>query len=406
MKNTCIDRRNDFPILRKKIQGYPLIYFDTAATAQKPQVVIDAMRDFYMYHYGTVHRGVYSLARETTDLYLNARHAVQSFIHAAEPEEIIFTRGTTASINLLARTFGEKFIRPGHAVMISEVEHHSNIVPWQMLCEERGAVLRIIPVNDEGELILEAFEDLLDEKVKLVSIAHISNVLGTIHPVKTMIEAAHQVGACVCLDGAQAAPHLPINVQELDVDFYAFSGHKLYGPTGIGILYGKQKWLDKLPPLEGGGDMIEQVTLEKTTYQPTPLKFEAGTPMIAEAIGLKAALDYLSEVGIETIQAWEQELLVYATQKLQTISGLRILGNASQKGAIISFSIEGIHPLDLATLLDCRGIAIRTGHHCSQPAHDRFDLHASARISFGLYNTFEEIDIFFTSLTSVLDLLR
>lgn len=406
MKNTCIDLRNDFPILRKKIQGYPLIYFDTAATAQKPQVVIDAMRDFYTHHYGTVHRGIYSLAREATDLYLNARRAVQNFIHAAEPEEIIFTRGTTASINLLARTFGEKYIRPGYAIMISEVEHHSNIVPWQMLCEERGAVLRIIPVNDDGELILEAFEDLLDEKVKLVSIAHISNVLGTIHPVKAMIEAAHQVGACVCLDGAQAAPHLPVNVQELDVDFYAFSGHKLYGPTGIGVLYGKQKWLDKLSPLEGGGDMIERVTLEKTTYQPAPLKFEAGTPMIAEAIGLGAALNYLSEVGLETIQAWEQELLIYATQKLQTISGLRILGNASQKGAIISFSIEEIHPLDLATLLDCRGIAIRTGHHCSQPVHDRFDLTSSARISFGLYNTFEEIDIFFTSLTSVLDLLR
>ena len=406
MKNTCMGLRKDFPILRKKIQGYPLIYFDTAATAQKPQVVIDAMHDFYTHHYGTVHRGVYSLVREATDLYVNARKHVQNFINAAEPEEIIFTRGTTASINLLARSFGEKFIRPGHAIMISEVEHHSNIVPWQMLCEERGAVLRIIPVNDDGELIQEAFEDLLDEKVKLVSIAHMSNVLGTIHPVKSMIESAHRAGACVCLDGAQAAAHLPIDVQELDVDFYAFSGHKLYGPTGIGVLYGKQKWLDKLPPLEGGGDMIEKVTLDKTTYQRSPLKFEAGTPMITEAIGLGAATQYLSTIGMGTVHDWEHELLVYATQKLQTISGLRILGNASEKGAIISFNIEGIHPLDLATLLDCRGIAIRTGHHCSQPAHDRFGLTASARISFGLYNTFDEIDIFFTSLTSVLELLR
>ncbi len=406
MRNTCMDLRKDFPILRKKIHGYPLIYFDTAATAQKPQVVIDAMHDFYTHHYGTVHRGVYSLVREATDLYVHARRSVQNFINAAEPEEIIFTRGTTASINLLARSFGEKFIRPGHAIMISEVEHHSNIVPWQMLCEERGAVLRIIPVNDDGELIQEAFEDLLDEKVKLVSIAHMSNVLGTIHPVKAMIESAHRAGACVCLDGAQAAAHLPVDVQELDVDFYAFSGHKLYGPTGIGVLYGKQKWLDKLPPLEGGGDMIESVTLDKTTYQRSPLKFEAGTPMITEAIGLAAATQYLSGIGMETIHVWEQELLDYATKKLQTVSGLRILGNAEQKGSIISFNIEGIHPLDLATLLDCRGIAIRTGHHCSQPAHDRFGLTASARISFGLYNTFEEIDIFFTSLTSVLELLR
>ena len=406
MRNTCMGLRKDFPILRKKIQGYPLIYFDTAATAQKPQVVIDAMHDFYTHHYGTVHRGVYSLVREATDLYVNARKHVQNFINAAEPEEIIFTRGTTASINLLARSFGEKFIRPGHAIMISEVEHHSNIVPWQMLCEERGAVLRIIPVNDDGELIQEAFEALLDDRVKLVSIAHMSNVLGTLHPVKAMIESAHRVGACVCLDGAQAAAHLPLDVQNLDVDFYAFSGHKLYGPTGIGVLYGKQKWLDKLPPLEGGGDMIENVTLDKTTYQRSPLKFEAGTPMITEAIGLGAATQYLSSIGMDTVQAWEQELLTYATQKLQTISGLKILGNATEKGAIISFNIEGIHPLDLATLLDCRGIAIRTGHHCSQPAHDRFGVTASARISFGLYNTFDEIDIFFTSLTSVLELLR
>ncbi len=403
---TCLALRQDFPVLSKKIHGYPLIYFDTAASAQKPHSVIDAIHDFYTHHYGTVHRGVYTLAREATELYGGVRQKVQHFIHAAEPEEIIFTRGTTSAINLLAHTFGEKFIRPGHAIMISEVEHHSNIVPWQMLCEERGAVLRIIPVNDQGELILEAFYELLDEKVKLVSLAHISNVLGTINPVKTIIEAAHAVGALVCLDGAQAAPHLPIDVQELDVDFYAFSGHKLYGPTGIGILYGKQSWLEKLPPLEGGGDMIERVTLEKTTYQQTPLKFEAGTPPIAEVIGLGAAIDYLSQAGMETIHAWEEELLHHATQQLQQIPDLRILGTADQKGALISFSIDGVHPLDLATLLDCRGIAIRSGHHCSQPAHDRFGLSASSRISFGLYNTPDEIDTFIASLRSILQLLK
>lgn len=401
----CADLRLDFPMLKKKIQGYPLIYFDTAATAQKPRQVIDAVTRFYSESYGTVHRGVYSLSKEATTLYEDARVKVQKFIHAAAPEEIIFTRGATASLNLLARSIGERFIRPGQAIMISEIEHHSNIVPWQMLCEERGAVLRIIPVNDKGELILEAFDALLDEKVKLVSLAHISNVLGTLHPVKQLIEAAHKVGALVCLDGAQAAPHLPLDVQELDVDFYAFSGHKLYGPTGVGILYGKQDLLDKLPPIEGGGDMIERVTLEKTTYNRLPLKFEAGTPMIAEVIGLGAAVDYLTEIGMETIQSWESDLLAYATKKLTQIPNLRVIGRAEEKGAIFSFIIKGVHPLDLATLLDCRGIAIRTGHHCSQPAMERFDLTSTARVSFGLYNTFEEIDQLYSTLLSILEIL-
>jgi len=402
---TCLDLRQDFPMLKKMVQGYPLIYFDSAATAHKPQSVITALTDFYSHHYGTVHRGVYTTARDATEMYSQARTKVQKFINAAHPEEIILTRGTTASLNLLARSFGERFVRPGQAIMISEIEHHSNIVPWQMLCEERGAVLRIIPVNDEGELIFEAFESLLDEKVKLVSLAHVSNVLGTRHPIKQIIEAAHDVGAYVCVDGAQAVPHLPLDVQELDVDFYAFSGHKLYGPTGIGILYGKQELLEKLPPLEGGGDMIEQVTLEKTTYGRLPLKFEAGTPMIAEAIGLGAAIDYLAEIGMETIQSWEQELLLYATKKLSQIPNLRMLGTAKEKGAIITFVIKGVHSLDLATLLDCRGVAIRTGHHCSQPALDRFGLTTSARLSFGLYNTFDEVDQFFSILSDVLDIL-
>lgn len=400
-----VDLHKDFPVLKKRIHGHPLIYFDTAATAQKPQSVIRAITDFYSNHYGTVHRSIYQLSKESTDTYEAARRKVQRFLNAAQPEEIIFTRGTTASLNLLARSFSKRFIRPGHAIMISEIEHHSNIVPWQMVCEDYGAVLRIIPVNDDGELILEAFYELLDEKVKLVSIAHVSNVLGTVHPVKEIIKEAHRVGAYVCLDGAQAAAHLPVDVQELDADFYAFSAHKLYGPTGIGILYGKQELLDKMPPVEGGGDMIEKVTLEKTTYNRLPLKFEAGTPMIAEAIGLGAAIDYVSSIGMDTIHAWEQELLNYATDRLKQIPHLRIIGNAQQKGAIISFTIEGIHPLDLATLLDCRGVAIRTGHHCSQPAHDRYGLSSSARLSFGLYNTFEEIDQFLSILRGVIELI-
>lgn len=403
---TAISCRQDFPILEKKILGHSLIYFDTAATAQKPLSVINAMSHFYMHAYGTVHRGVYALSKEATDAFHGVREHIQRFINAEQPEEIIFTRGTTASLNLLASSFGKQFIRPGHAIIISEIEHHANIVPWQMVCEEYGAVLRIIPVNDEGELILEAYESLLDEKVKLVSIAHMSNIFGTIHPVKKIIESAHHVGAYVALDGAQAIAHFPIDVQELDVDFYAFSGHKLYGPTGIGVLYGKQHLLEKLPPIEGGGDMIEKVTLQKTTYNQVPFKFEAGTPMIAEAIGLGAAIDYLEAFGMEAIYSWEQELLAYATEKLLQIPNLRILGTVPDKGAIITFTIDGIHPLDLATLLDCKGIAIRTGHHCSQPSMERFGLTAASRISFGLYNTLEEIDFFLQALSDTLDLLN
>jgi cysteine desulfurase / selenocysteine lyase len=401
----CADLRHDFPMLKKKVQGYPLIYFDSAATAQKPQCVIDAIADFYTNHYGTVHRGIYSLSREATALYDAARVKVQKFLNASQPEEIIFTRGTTASLNLLARSFGKAFIRPGDAILISEIEHHANIVPWQMLCEERGALLRILPVNDDGELLLETLEAFLDEDVKLVSLAHISNVLGTCHPVKRIIDAAHAVGAYVCLDGAQAAPHIPLDVQELDVDFYAFSGHKLYGPTGIGILYGKQQLLDKMPPIEGGGDMVEEVTLEKTTYTRLPLKFEGGTPMIAEVIGLGTAIDYLLQIGMQNIHSWEQDLLAYATEKLSQVPNLRIMGRGQEKGAILSFSLKEIHPLDLATLLDCRGVALRTGHHCSQPTLERFGLTSLTRLSFGLYNTFEEIDRFLSILTHILEIL-
>lgn len=398
--------RQDFSMLKKKIEGYPLIYLDTAATALKPQSVIDAIQEFYTYSYGTVHRAVYSLAREATDAYNLARSKVQTFLGASYPEEIIFTRGTTASLNLLARSFGKCFLQPGDSILISEIEHHSNIVPWQMLCEERGAVLKIIPVTNTGELDLAKFYSLLDGKVKLVSIAHLSNITGTLHPVKEVIEGAHQVGAYVCLDGAQSAPHLPINVQALDVDFYACSGHKLYGPTGIGILYGKKALLEKMPPVEGGGDMIEKVTFEKTTYNVLPMKFEAGTPMIAEAIGLGAAIDYLSSIGMEKIWSWEKELTEYATERLREVQDLRVIGTAKEKGAIITFVIDKIHPMDLATLLDCRGVAMRTGHHCSQPAMERFGVSSAARVSFGLYNTREEIDQFMEALQGVLKHLR
>lgn len=403
--STLVHHKDDFPVLQKKIQGYPLIYLDTAATAQKPQVVIDAMTDFYTHHYGSVHRAVYGLCREATEKYEEARRKIQSFINAAHPEEIVFTRGTTASLNMLARSFGAKFIRPGNAILISEIEHHSNIVPWQMLCEEKGALLRIVPVNDRGEIIFEEYLELLDEKVKLVSLAHISNVLGTVHPVKQLIAAAHSAGAYVCLDGAQAAPHMPLDMQELDVDFYAFSGHKMYGPTGVGVLYGKKELLEQLPPVEGGGDMIDRVSLEKSSFAEPPLKFEAGTPMVAEVLGLGAAVDYLTEIGMENIHTIEQKLLAYASEKLRHIPNLHVIGTAQDKGALISFVVEGVHPLDIATLLDCRGIAIRSGHQCSQPALERFGQTSVARISFGLYNTFEEIDHFCGALIAVLDLL-
>ncbi len=403
---SCLDYRADFPMLQKKIQGNPLVYLDSAATAFTPDCVIDAMSDFYRNHYGTVNRALYSLAKEATDLYHQARCTVQHFLNADHSEEIIFTRGTTASINLLAQSFSETFIRPGDVIILSEIEHHSNIVPWQLMAERWGAVLRYIPVNNRGEFNLDEFEELLDEKVKLVSLAHISNVIGTVHPVKKIIEMAHAYGAHVCLDGAQSAPHMKIDVQDLDVDFFVFSGHKLYGPTGIGVLYGKQELLEKMIPIEGGGDMIEKVTLEESTYSSLPTKFEAGTPMIAEAIGLAKAIDYLTEIGMDAIHKSGQELQMYATEQLRKIEGVTIIGQAAEKGALVSFTAKGVHPLDLATLLDCRGIAVRTGHLCSQPAMERFGVEALIRISFGFYNTKEEIDTFLTSLRSVLEVFR
>ncbi|NGX45582.1 MAG: Cysteine desulfurase SufS [Chlamydiae bacterium] len=397
------DRKTDFPIFARHPE---LIYLDSAASTQKPKVVIDALTNFYAHNYGTVNRAVYKLAREATDAYQTVRVKVQKLLNASHPEEIIFTRGTTASLNLLARSFGKAFLHPGDVVIISATEHHSNIVPWQMICEERGAVLRVIPVDDQGEILFDEYLELLDDKVKMVSIAHISNALGILHPIKKVTDAAHECGACVCIDGAQSVAHLTLDLQQLDADFFAFSAHKMYGPTGVGVLYGKSHLLEQMPPIEGGGDMIERVTMEKTTHGAHPVKFEAGTPMIAEVVGLGAAIDYLTTIGLETIAVHEQELLHYATQKLLEVDGLRIIGTAPEKGAIISFVIDGVHPLDIASLLDCKQVAIRSGHHCSQPTMDRFNLPGTARLSFGLYNALEEIDYLLSSLSSILELLR
>lgn len=398
--------RKDFPMLTKTMHGKPLIYFDSGATAQKPQVVIDVLSDFYANHYGTVHRAVYELALYATKKYQETREKVRTFVNAVKVEEIIYTRGTTESINLVAYSFGKTFVKPGDEILISAMEHHSNIVPWQILCEDRGAVLRVIPMDEQGVLKQDEYAKLLSPKTKLVALAHVSNSLGTLNPIKEMVAQAHAMGAKVLVDGAQSAPHLKIDVQELGVDFFVFSGHKLYGPTGIGILYGKAELLDAMPPYQGGGDMIQKVTFEKTTYNTLPLKFEAGTPMIAEVLGLGAAIDYVQRIGIEAIQAYEQTLLEYATEVFRQVPGLRIIGNAPEKGAILSFVIEGSHPLDLGLLLDLKGIAMRTGHHCAQPVMDFFQIPATVRASFAFYNTFEEIDQVANALQEVVPMLR
>ena len=398
--------RKDFPMLSKTMNDKPLIYLDTAATAQKPQVVIDTINRFYREEYGTVHRAVYEIAARSTEMYSEVRSKVQRFINAPREEEIIFTRGTTESINLVAHSFAQAFLKEGDEILISEMEHHSNIVPWQLICDMYKTRLKVIPINDQAEIDLEAFKSLLTDKTKLVSVGHIANSTGTINPIKDLITLAHQAGAKVLIDGAQAAPHLLIDVQDLDADFYAFSGHKLYGPTGVGVLYGKKELLEAMPPFLGGGDMIEDVTFEKTTYQPIPLKFEAGTPSIAEVIGLGAAIDYVEEIGRLAIHEWEQKLLRYATEKLQAISGIKLYGTAASKGGIVSFTVEGIHPLDLGTILGLKGIAIRTGHLCAQPVLRRFGVEALARISFGVYSTYEDIDTFLHALKEASILLK
>ena len=392
-KSFDIDRiRQDFPILQQKVHGRPLVYLDNAATSQKPQVVIDALTRYYTEQNSNIHRGVHYLSQLATREYEGARVKIQKFINAAEEHEIIFTRGTTDSINLVALSFGRKFVKEGDEVVISALEHHSNIVPWQMLCEATGAKLRVIPINDAGELLLDEYAALLNSRTKLVSVAHMSNALGTINPVNRIIELAHAQDIPVLLDGAQAAPHLKVDVRELDCDFYAFSGHKLCGPTGIGVLYGKSEWLNAMPPVQGGGDMIASVTFEKTTYNTLPHKLEAGTPHIEGGIGLGVALDYLNGIGLDAIAAYEQELLDYATETIGAIPGVRLIGTAREKASVLSFVLDDIHPHDIGTILDQEGIAIRAGHHCAQPVMQRFKVPATARASFAFYNTKAEID--------------
>lgn len=397
--------REDFPMLKSTMHGKPLIYLDTAATSHKPQVVIDTLTQFYQQQYGTVHRAIYELAVLSTHAYEATREKVRDLLNAAKPEEIIFTRGSTEAINLVAQSFGKAFIHPGDEILISEIEHHSNIVPWQMLCDDRKALLKVIPVNDKGELLLDAYSQLLNNRTKLVAICHIANSIGTQNPIKQMIGMAHHVGAKVLIDGAQSVPHIPVDVRELDADFYVFSGHKIYGPTGIGVLYGKEELLNAMPPNYGGGDMIEHVTFEKTTYNTLPLKFEAGTPNIGGVIGLGAAIDYVRNIGFQHIQKWEHELLNIATKLLEKIDGLRIIGTAAQKGAILTFVVDGVHPLDVGTMLDLHGIAIRTGHHCAQPTMRRFGITGACRASFAFYNTKEEIETFAKTLEKVIHTL-
>ena len=384
--------RRDFPILSREVAGKPLVYLDSAATSQKPQVVIDALSAYYSGINANVHRGVHTLSQEATDAYEGARAKVRQLINAAEDAEIVFTRGTTEGINLVAHSLGAQRVREGSEVVISNMEHHSNVVPWQILCEQRGARLRVVPINDDGELLMDEYERLLGPQTALVSIVHMSNALGTINPVKDIVALAHAHGVPVLLDGAQAAPHLPIDVRELDCDFYAFSGHKLFGPTGIGVLYGKREWLESMPPYQGGGEQIKSVTFEKTIYNDLPYKFEAGTPHIAGVVGLGAAIDYVKGIGLERAAAYEHELLEYGTEQLQAIEGLRLIGTAREKASVLSFVLDGIHPHDIGTVLDTQGIAIRTGHHCTQPLMQRFQIPATARASLAFYNTKSEID--------------
>ena len=384
--------RQDFPILKQLAYGKPLAYLDNAATSQKPKSVIDAITHYYTTDNSNIHRGVHLLSERATQQYEEAREKVRQFINAREKREIIFVRGTTEALNLVAQSYGRANVNAGDEVLITALEHHSNIVPWQILCSEKSARLRVAPINDEGEVLLDDFADLINERTKLVSIAHVSNALGTINPVREMVELAHRRGVPVLVDGAQAAPHTQIDVQDLDCDFYAFSGHKVYGPTGIGVLYGKPELLEAMSPYQGGGDMIASVSFEKTTYNTLPYKFEAGTPNIAGTIGLGAAIDYVSEIGVDSIARHEHDLLSYGTELLSKIPGLRLIGTAKKKAGVLSFVLEGIHPHDVGTVLDREGIAIRTGHHCAMPLMDRFGVPATARASLAVYNTREEID--------------
>jgi cysteine desulfurase / selenocysteine lyase len=384
--------RADFPVLRERVNGHRLVYLDNAATTQKPQSVIDALADYYAHYNANVHRGVHTLSQQATDAYEAARGKVQRFVNAAAPEEIVFTGGTTSAINLVAQSFARPLLAPGDEILISAMEHHSNIVPWQLVCGQTGAVLKVVPIDDAGELELGAYERLLGPRTRLVAMTHVSNALGSIVPIARVIALAHARGIPVLVDGAQAISHVGVDVRALDCEFYAFSGHKIFGPTGIGALYGKAARLDAMPPYQGGGDMIRSVTFEKTEYNDLPYKFEAGTPNIAGAIGMGAALDYTSAIGIDVIAAYERDLLAYATAGVSAIPGVRIIGTASDKAAIVSFMLDGVHAHDVGTILDHRGVAIRAGHHCAMPVMDRFGVAGTARASFALYNTREDVD--------------
>jgi cysteine desulfurase/selenocysteine lyase len=398
--------REDFPILAQKVHGEPLIYFDNAATTQKPQVVIEVLNRYYSFENANIHRGIHYLSQKATDAYDDARVTIQKFLKVKSPAEIIFVRGATEGINLVAQSYGRTFLKEDDEILISTMEHHSNIVPWQILCRQVGAKLKVIPINDQGELIFEEYEKLLNKKTELVAVAHISNALGTINPIKKIVKKAHEAGALVLVDGAQSAPHLPVDVQELDCDFFVFSGHKIYGPTGIGVLYGKTELLEKMPPYQSGGDMISAVSFEKTVYNKLPFKFEAGTPHIAGVIGLGAAIEYVSQIGLDRIFAYEKELLNEATQKLSKITGLRLIGTAKEKASIVSFVLGEAHAHDIGTILDQKGIAIRAGHHCAMPLMDRFKVPATARASFAFYNTKEEIDQLVHGIGKVLEVFK
>lgn len=398
--------REDFPILHQEVNGFPLVYFDNAATSQKPQVVIDSLLGYYNGYNSNIHRGAHALADKATGAYEHTRELVKDFINAPSIEEVIFTKGTTEGINLVASTYGQQEIGEGDEVIISTMEHHSNIVPWQMLCEAKGAILKVIPITDQGEIILEEYEKLLSPKTKLVATAHVSNALGTINPVEKMIALAHEVGAVVLIDGAQSCPHFHVDVQALDADFYVFSAHKMYGPTGLGVLYGKREILEKMPPYLGGGEMIKEVTFAKTTYNELPYKFEAGTPNIGDTIALTAAIEYINKIGKDNIAQHEHDLLVYGEEKIQSVEGLEIVGQAKEKASVISFKIEGVHHYDLGLLLDANGVAIRTGHHCTQPLMNRFGIDGTARASFAMYNTKEEIDTFVAAIHKAVGMLR
>lgn len=398
--------RNDFPILTQTVYKKPLVYLDNAATTQKPKEVVDALSDYYETINSNIHRGVHYLSQKATEEFEIARKSVQQFINAAHDYEVVFTRGATESINLVASSFGRTYIQPGDEIIISEMEHHSNIVPWQFLCEDRGAILKVLPFNDKGVLCIEKLEELITDKTRILAITHVSNTLGTINPVKEIIQMAHRHQIPVMIDGAQAVAHCPVDVQDLDCDFYCFSGHKMYGPMGIGVMYGKERWLNEMKPYQGGGEMISTVTFEKTTYNDLPFKFEAGTPAVGDVIGLRKAIEYMQRVGVQNIADYEEELLQYAMGKLSSIPGIRFIGEADHKAAVISFLIGNIHPYDMGVLLDHQGVAVRTGHHCTQPVMDHFHIPGTVRASFALYNTKEEIDTLTAAVTRAAEMLQ